>query len=183
MRFLLVGGEDRVGRAVCLEALNRGHAVTVLTRSEQAVPIGDAGVRFVVGDPADVGLLASLATGASAIGALGPGASTPSPELAGSLVAAAGRAGVTRLVLATGPPTGRGWEAALEGASFLDWTVLVHPAVLREGARTGRLRYTERRPGTGMVPGGGISYPDLAVAFVDLLEVPRHRGKWVVVEP
>jgi putative NADH-flavin reductase len=182
MRFLLVGGDERVGRAVCLEALNRGHTLTVVARSELAVPVGDAGIRFVVGDPADVGLLTPLATGASAIGAFGIGASPPSPELAGSLVAAAGRAGVTRLVFATSDPAGTGWEGSLAGESFLAWTVLVHPAVLREGARTGRLRYTERRPAAGIPPRGWISYPDLAVAFVDFLEVPRDRGKWLVVE-
>jgi 2'-hydroxyisoflavone reductase len=60
MRLLMLGGSGFVGRAVAVEAVRRGHQVTVFNRGHRD---GPAGVRTLTGDRDFRGGLSALATG------------------------------------------------------------------------------------------------------------------------
>lgn len=65
----------------------------------------------------------------------------------------------------------------LAGETTLDWTFVSPPAMLAPGARSGRYRVGgDELPMDGDRP-AGISVADLAVAIVDELERPAHRGR------
>lgn len=59
----------------------------------------------------------------------------------------------------------------------LDWTFLSPAAEIRPGARTGKYRTTDDRFLADEKGESSISYEDYAVALLDELEHPKHRGK------
>ncbi len=66
----------------------------------------------------------------------------------------------------------------LRGEQGLDWSFVSPPIALAPGERTGhyRLGGDQLLPGVGDAP-AGISVADLAVAIVDEIERPTHRGQ------
>jgi putative NADH-flavin reductase len=65
----------------------------------------------------------------------------------------------------------------LRGEVGLDWTLVSPPIALAPGERTGQYRVggDQLLPGAGEAP-AGISVADLAVAVIDEIERPAHRG-------
>lgn len=67
--------------------------------------------------------------------------------------------------------------AELASETALDWTFVSPPAMLAPGARSGRYRTGgDALPMDGERP-AGVAVADLAVAIVDELERPAHRGR------
>ena len=78
MRITVLGGSGRIGRHIVEEALERGHAVTVLARSRDRVGRRHNSLRVVEGNIDDEDALVGAVTGADAvISALGPDGNHP----------------------------------------------------------------------------------------------------------
>lgn len=161
----LTGGTGFVGQAVLDEAARRGLRVRALARREQAPR---AGVEWLRGDLADKDALRALVDGADAVLHVAGVVNTPDPmgfhlgNVAGTeaLVAAAGDAGVGRLVfvssLAAREPalsaygkSKRHAEEVVE-ASALDWTIVRPPAIY--GPRDREILELFRAARWGVVP-------------------------------
>ena len=199
MNVLLLGASGRIGRRTAAELLNRGHAVTGVSRSETVDGIDDDEFVAVAGDATDPDDVAKLAAGHDAVvSALGP-SDGESPEnlteMMDAVVEGLRRAGVDRLVwtggaggLEVGPETmlvetddfPEEWKpvarAAIDAydilseADDLAWTYLAPAAVIEPGERTGEYRTAERELVTDDEGDSHISMEDFAVALVDELE-------------
>lgn len=199
MNVLLLGASGRIGRRTATELLDRGHAVTGVSRSGTVEGIDDDEFVAVAGDATDPDDVAKLATGHDAVvSALGP-SDDESPEILTEMMDAVveglRRADVDRLVwtggaggLEVGPETmlietedfPEEWEpvarAAIDAydilseADDLTWTYLAPAAVIEPGERTGEYRTAERELVTDDEGDSYISMEDFAVALVDELE-------------
>jgi len=199
MDVLLLGASGRIGRRIASELLDRGHAVTGVSRGGEVDGIDDADFVAVAGDATDADQIARLAAGHDAVAsALGPGDDESPERLATMLEAVVDgmrRASVDRLVwtggagiLTVGPDTRlietedfpEEWKPVasaaidaygiLEGVDDLRWTYVAPPALIEPGERTG-----EYRTATGELVAtedgdSHISMEDFAVAFADELE-------------
>ncbi|MDA3629660.1 NAD(P)H-binding protein [Saccharopolyspora sp. WRP15-2] len=201
MKIVVVGATGMVGSRVTTEAVQRGHHVTAVSRSGEAMP----GATAVRADATDRERMGGLFAGADAVVVATrprPGQEGSVGETTGALLDAAAAAGRRILVVGgAGPlrtPGGSGlvvddpayvpaeWRtiaaasiAQLETcqAHRTDWVYLSPPAVLEPGERTSRYR---RGADTLIADSRGtsrISAEDLAVAVLDELEDPggaRH---------
>lgn len=199
MNVLLLGASGRIGQRTATELLDRGHAVTGVSRSGTVEGIDDDEFVAVAGDATDSDDVAKLATGHDAVvSALGPsGDESPEilTEMMDAVVDGLRRADVDRLVwtggaggLEVGPETmlietedfPEEWEpvarAAIDAydilseADDLTWTYLAPAAVIEPGERTGEYRTAERELVTDDEGDSYISMEDFAVALVDELE-------------
>jgi uncharacterized protein len=211
MRVLIFGAGGRVGKAIALEALKRGHSVNGVTRGGTIDGIPDMRFRPIAGDVTDLPTVTALIEAndvtASAIGPK-PGEDPMMLATAAKvLIEAAKKAGRRRLVvvggagsLETAPgkrlmdeprfpegskPVAQAHAAALEQfralKEELDWTYVSPAELLEDGPRTGRFRV-----GGDLLlvdPDGKshVSIPDFAVAFVDELGRGGHLKKRVSV--
>lgn len=207
MKLALIGPTGFVGAAILTEALQRGHAVTALSRHPEKLP-EQPGLRVARADVLDPAQVADAVAGHDAvISAYNPGWSDPQIHdnfLRGTRAIFDGvkRVGVKRLLVVGGagslyvapgvqlvdtPTFPAEWKqgalAAREALnlirqeSALDWT-FVSPAVFLEpGERTGRFRLG----GDEVLMNGDqparLSVADLAVAIVDEIEKPQHLQK------
>src|SRR5690242_936557 len=107
MKLLVLGGTGRLGRQIVDVAIARGHTITALVRTPQALA-RRSGLRVVEGSPMDRIALQSAMQGQNAVvSALG----THTPwrtmipsvtELVGALIATMAAGGPTRLVAISG---------------------------------------------------------------------------------
>ncbi len=207
MKLALIGPTGFVGAAILTEALQRGHAVTALSRHPEKLA-AQPGLRVARADVLDPAQVADAVAGHDAvISAYNPGWSDPQIHdnfLRGTRAIFDGvkRVGVKRLLVVGGagslyvapgvqlvdtPTFPAEWKqgalAAREALnlirqeSALDWT-FVSPAVFLEpGERTGRFRLG----GDEVLMNGDqparLSVADLAVAIVDEIEKPQHLQK------
>jgi len=199
MRVLLLGASGRIGRRIATELLDRGHAVTGVSRSGHVEGIDDPDFEAVAGDATDRATIADLAEGKDAVAsALGPG-EDESPDvlvtMADAVIGGMRDAGVDRLVwtggaggLKVGPETRlvetddfpEEWEpvarAAIDAyevisdAEDLDWTYVAPAALIEPGERTGEYRTAAGELVADEDGDSYISMEDFAVAFVDELE-------------
>ncbi|MCM5681811.1 NAD(P)-dependent oxidoreductase [Schlegelella sp. S2-27] len=204
MKLALIGPTGFVGSAVLAEALQRGHAVTALSRQPQKLA-SQPGLAVVQADALDAAQVADAVAGHDAvISAYNPGWSDPQIHdnfLRGTRAIFDGvqRAGVKRLLVVGGagslyvapgvqlvdtPTFPEQWKqgalAAREALnlirqqSSLDWT-FVSPAVFLEpGERTGRFRLGGDEVLMNGEQPARLSVADLAVAIVDEIEQPQH---------
>lgn len=207
MKLALIGPTGFVGAAILNEALQRGHAVTALSRHPEKLA-AQPGLRVARADVLDPAQVADAVAGHDAvISAYNPGWSDPQIHdnfLRGTRAIFDGvkRGGVKRVLVVGGagslyvapgvqlvdtPTFPAEWKqgalAAREALnlirqeSALDWT-FVSPAVFLEpGERTGRFRLG----GDEVLMNGDqparLSVADLAVAIVDEIEKPQHLQK------
>lgn len=201
MRIAVVGAAGRLGRAVVAEAAHRGHEVTGLARSAEALRGVEGLGRRVVGDAREEGPAGRAVEGADAVICTVAGGSRRdhrrAQEVASALVVAMSRLEVTRLVMTSAYPIVarrpalamtvlrrvfaipyRDAAAAEEQivASSLDWTI-VRLNRLSDQATTGRPHVAEGQldRATGLTRGDG------AALLVDLVEDGRHVGRAVNV--
>ena len=198
MKIAIIGASGFVGSRILSEALNRGHEVTAIVTKPDKLPAAPK-LRSLEGDATDPALLAPLLAGHDvAISAFNPGKdeSGAGPR---SILDAAKRAGVARLLVVGGAGTlevapGRRlidepdfptqWKAgALKTAAFLDllrgeaeldWAFLSPAAMLAPGERTGTYRVGGDQLLTGPDGQSRISTEDYAVAMLDEAETPCH---------
>jgi len=198
MNVLLLGASGRIGQRIATELLDRGHAVTGVSRSGEG-GIDHPDFEAVAGDATDPGTVADLAAGHDAVAsALGPSEGEDVDvlvEMAEAVVEGMREAGVDRLVwtggaggLYVGPDTRLvdtddfpdEWEpvaraaidayGVFEDADDLAWSYVAPAALIEPGERTGEYRTA---PGELVADEDGDSYismEDFAVAFVDELE-------------
>jgi len=199
MDVLLLGASGRIGHRIANELLDRGHAVTGVSRSGDVEGIDDPDFQSVAGDATDATDIADLAEGHDAVAsALGPSEDEDVDvlvEMANAVVAGMRDAGVERLVwtggaggLYVGPDTRLveteefpdDWEpvarAAIEAyeifedADDLQWSYVAPAALIEPGERTGEYRTAEGELVADEDGDSYISMEDFAIAFVDELE-------------
>jgi uncharacterized protein len=196
MKIAIYGATGMIGSRVVAESLARGHEVTGITRSGGELP---AGVRAVTGDAGDPDLTKRIAADADVVvSAVGPSRTGGDRReflaslrnlvetLGDTRILAVGGAGSLlvdgeRLVDQAGFPEFIKPEALL-GAEALDyfrtvgdtadWTYLSPAPMIQPGERTGSYRV-----GTDSPAGEAISAEDYAVAMLDEIEKPVHRGR------
>jgi hypothetical protein len=191
MKIAVYGATGMVGREVVAEATARGHEVSGFTRS------GGPGV--TAADLADTATLLTVAAGHDAVVvAVSPDrtggphesvvaafadliAAVPSSRLL--VVGGAGSLEIDGVALLDTPgfpeaylPEARTMSQVLSmfrtAAGAIDWTVISPAPMIAPGERTGGYRV-----GLDSPVGDGISSQDFAVAIVDELEKPVHRGQ------
>jgi putative NADH-flavin reductase len=206
VRIAVIGGGGMIGRRVVCEALDRGHAVTLLVRDASKVTGIDERADVVEGDVLDPRLAEQLQGQDVVVSAVGTArAVDPDSSLylraAESLVRALRGLGETaprllvvggvgslhdgsgRLLLERVPEDRRaehlGQKAALDfyrGVSNVRWTYLSPPGRIAPGERTGKYRAGADELVVGDDGESTISMEDYAVALVDEAESPKHVG-------
>lgn len=198
MKVAIIGASGFIGSRILSEALRRGHEVTAIVTNLDKLP-ADPRLTAVKGDATDPAALTPLLAGHHlVISAFNPGKdeSGAGPR---SIIDAAKRSGVTRLLVVGGagtlevapgqrlidqPDFPAAWKAgALKTAAFLDllrgeaeldWVFLSPAAMLASGERTGKYRVGGDRLMTGPDGQSRISIEDYAMAMLDEAETPRH---------
>jgi putative NADH-flavin reductase len=173
-RILVLGATGGTGRHIVLQALEQGHAVTVLVRDPRRLHLDSDRVRVVVGSADDEDAVASAACNQDVvISALGAGASLRSGGVIARttpvILRAMERNGVRRLILMSAFGAGDTYqyvplmarimirtllrdlyadknvaERALRRDGGATDWTLVYPVSLTNGARTGRYRSGKR---------------------------------------
>lgn len=204
MKIALIGPTGFVGSAVLTEALQRGHAVTALSRTPAKLA-PQTGLTVVQADATDPAQVAAAVAGTDAVvSAYNPGWTHPAIHdefLRGTRAIFEGvkRSGVKRLLVVGGagslyvapgvqlvdtPTFPAEWKqgalAAREALNLirqetaLDWTFLSPPVFLKPGERTGAYRVGSDEVLMAGDQPAGISVADLAVALLDEIEHPKH---------
>lgn len=196
MRIAVYGATGMIGSRVVAEALDRGHEVTGITRAGGELP---PGVRAVQGDAGDARVAKSVAGDADVIvSAIGPSRTggdrreylaalrTLVQTLDGGRLIVVGGAGSllvdgARLLDRADFPEAYLAEALIGAESLeylrgvgdgVDWTYLSPPPVIAPGERTGAYK-----AGIDSPAGDTVSAEDYAVALLDEIERPAHRGR------
>lgn len=194
-KIALLGITGRAGSRIANELLARGHSVTGIARKVDGVE-ARPGLTVKAADANSVDALVPLLRGHDAI--------VSSTRFAGgtdaaTLIAAAGQAGVPRLLVvggagslevapgaalidAPGFPDAYKAEAAAGGVMLaalrsekdLDWTFLSPSAIFEPGQRTGQFRIGGDSLLSDASGKSWISMEDYAIALVDEIESPKH---------
>ncbi|UPV75525.1 NAD(P)H-binding protein [Halorussus limi] len=199
MDVLLLGASGRIGRRTADELLERGHAVTGVSRSGTVEEVDHPAFAAVAGDATDADDVAKLAAGHDAVvSTLGPsGEEDPAvlTEMMEAVIDGLRRASVDRLVwtggaggLEVAPDTKlvetddfpEEWESlaraaidaydVLREADDLDWSYVAPAAVIEPGERTGEYRTAEGELVADEDGDSYISMEDFAIALADELE-------------
>ena len=195
MKINVIGATGMVGSRVVAEAARRGHEVIAISRSGTAVTNASQAESIDFGDTAKI--VPAIDAADATVLANGPDRSGGShdPYLNGhrDLIAAqpkhrvlvvggAGSLEVGGVQLKDLPEFPAAYYkeattmgemlAAYHASQGLDWTVLSPAPMIAPGERSGSYRV-----GTDSPVGDSISAEDYAVAIVDELEKPAHRGR------
>ncbi|OYR80904.1 epimerase [Halorubrum ezzemoulense] len=199
MNVLLLGASGRIGQRTASELLDRGHAVTGVSRSGTVEGIDDDDFISVAGDATDSNDVAKIVTAHDAvISTLGPseeGSAAVLTEMMDAVIEGLRRADVTRLIWTGGAgglkvgsktmlvetddfpkelvPVARAAIDAydiLTEADDLAWSYLAPAALIEPGERTGEYRTADRELVTDDGGDSYISMEDFAVALADELE-------------
>ncbi len=193
-----------VGGAILVEALERGHQVTAVSRNPSQLDQQDPSLTVISGDVTDPACVALLARDAdAAITAVG-GAAEGNPdvvvEAARTLLAAAGETRIFAVggagslnhpaggTVSSQPDFPDDWKPSSDAQARAleiyrtegegrDWTYLSPAHLLEPGERTGRYRTGEDTLLTDISGESRISTADYSVAVLDELESPRFRGR------
>ena len=205
MKIVLIGATGFIGSGILLESLQRGHAVTAIVRNTGDLP-GRPGLTSVQGDAANPDRLAQLLAGHDiVISAFNPGKDATGTG-AKSIIDAAKRAGVPRLLVVGGagtlevapgqrlvdqPNFPQEWKkGALRTADVLDqlraepeldWVFVSPAAVIAPGKRTGKYRIGGDQLLMDSNGESRISIADYAVAMLDEAEKPQHTRARIAV--
>lgn len=196
MKIALLGGNGRTGREFLDRALNVGHVVTALVRSEDRLSdVRHEGLTVRVGSPCSAEVLESLLPGHDVVvSVLGPrwpskAAAAIYPASAKAIVEAAQRSRVRRLVVTSSAllfpdntwmgnvlkrlvqpiVKGAGQMEARIRASNLDWTI-VRTSFLTNGASTNYQVAVDALPKGG----GAVSRAAVATFLMKEMEPPNH---------
>jgi uncharacterized protein len=202
MKVAVIGATGKAGQRITAELLQRGHSVLAVVRTPEKVPT-TKGIEVAKSDLSDVAQLVDVLNGADAVvSAYGPPADD-TDQIIGTtkriaeavkrnkqrLLVVGGAAslfvapGVT--VLASGylpepyVPIARSHEQVLKDlkASGADWTNFSPAGLFEPGERTGKFRLGKDDLIADAGGNSRISMEDYAIAAVDELERPQHRGE------
>lgn len=197
MKIAVIGASGSVGSRIVSEALSRGHQVTGIARHPERIAVGSA-LTAVAGDVTQPEALASCLKGHDVVVS---SVRFLSFDVA-DLLRALSLAGKPRLVMVGGagslltpsgglvfesptfPEQGKANSSAgarmlahLRQQSDIDWTFISPSLLFRPGERTGRFREGQDHLLIGEDGESRISQEDYAVALLDEIETPRHRGR------
>ncbi len=202
MNILLIGASGMIGSRILAEATERGHVVRAASRNpgKIALPEGAEAVKLDVTDGVAVAAAAegvdvivtsvsprSTGDAESEMAAIGAGV-TAGAKAADVPLLVVGGAGTLNLpdgspLLPHLPPeilpeaTGmKRFKETLPG-SGVDWTFFAPAAFIQPGERTGTFRLGGDVLLSDEAGESRISAEDYAVALVDELEAPKHRGE------
>ncbi len=198
----ILGITGRVGSRIATELLRRRHTVTGIARNV-APAAAQPGLTLKAGDVTDAETLAALLKGHDVV--------VSSTRFVGgtdaaTLIAAARRAGVKRVIVVGGAGSlevapgvalvdtpefpeiykaeavgGSAFLQTLRAETELDWTFLSPSALFEPGERTGRFRLGGDRLLVDASGNSHISMEDYAIALADELETPKHsRARFTV---
>ncbi|MBR0679081.1 NAD(P)H-binding protein [Roseomonas eburnea] len=199
MDILVIGASGMIGSRLATEALSRGHRVTAAARNPEKIG-ARPGLTPMKLEVTDIPALSAAAASADVVIAAASPRSTGNPAaeamgyaealiagLDGKRLVLVGGAG--SLNLADGSPVAdhvpepynaeaRAMRAAFEriAASGIDFTVLAPAGMVAPGERTGTFRLGGRTLLTDAEGQSRISAEDYAVALLDEVERPAHRG-------
>jgi putative NADH-flavin reductase len=195
MKVAVVGATGNAGQRIVKELTSRGHQVTAISRNAGDLP---AGATHKQVDASDSGALVEAIRGHDAV--------VSSLKFAGSnpqqLIEAVKKSGVPRYLVVGGAATlkqpgsdqriidsgqipeewmpeirgGANFLEALKGSQGLDWTFVSPSMFFGPGERTGKFRLGTEELLVAEDGKSHISYEDYAIALVDELENPKHRG-------
>ena len=206
MKLLVLGGTSGTGRHVVIQALEKGHQVTVLARDRTKAGLEHEHLRFADGDVRNTQALGEAMAGQQAVvSAIGRGRSFKSENLIADsvpgILAAMQSHHIKRLLFTSAIGVGDTFRDAplpmkifartlLRGIyadkiigdemirkSGLDWTI-VQPVGLTDGPLTKRYRVGEHLPLSGLAT---ISRADAAHFIVDRLDDRSTFGKTLVL--
>ena len=198
MKIAVIGATGNAGSRIVEEALKRGHEVTAIARNPEK--LGGARPNLVPkkGDAHNSDALAKLLAGHDvAISAVRFVASDPN-----KLIAAVKKSGVPRYLIVGGAGSlevapgkalvdtpnfpaaarpeasrGRDFLNLLRQQRDLDWTMLSPSALFAPGPRTGKFRLGGDQLLTAADGKSSVSMEDYAIALLDEVEKPQHRGR------
>ncbi len=204
MKIVLVAAAGNIGSRILREALSRGHSVTALVRHPSKLTLQDKSLSVQKGDIFDQESVATIARGHDVIvSSYGPGQSDPGdPALystaAHSLIGAAKKAGVKRLLVVGGagslyvgpgkqlvdtPEFPKDWKPGASGLrdalevfkkeKELAWTFFSPAIMILPGTRTGTFRLGKDEPVYDANGESRVSIEDFAVAMIDEIEKPQ----------
>jgi uncharacterized protein YbjT (DUF2867 family) len=195
MNLLVLGATGRTGHLVVEQALAAGHTVTALVRSPEKLATAHPNLRVVAGEATDPSAVSRALEGAGAvISTLGGGGSVIADSTR-AIVAAAHKAGVTRIVVlstfaadrdrlgaGTRLLTGIGMGAMLKDKSAgeemlrqsdLDWTI-VYASILTDRPASGSVVVPE---GTKRGMSQKISRADVAAWMVEAATGAQYKRR------
>ena len=198
MKIAVIGATGNAGSRIVEEALKRGHEVTAIARNPEK--LGGARPNLVPkkGDAHNPDALAKLLAGHDlVISAVRFVASDPNKLIeavkksgvprylvvggAGSLEVAPGKALVDtpNFPAAARPEASRGRDFLnlLRQERDLDWTMLSPSRLFAPGPRTGKFRLGGDQLLTAADGKSSVSMEDYAIALLDEVEKPQHRGR------
>lgn len=198
-------GSGMIGSRIALEALARGHEVTLVARTPGKSGLRHAKLKEVNGDARDSASIAAAVKDHDAvISAIGVGTGDQAGLLqsTAALLQGVKQAGVRRLLAVGGagslevrpglqlvdtptfpdaykaPALAHRQALALYRAEQgLDWTYLSPAALIAPGERTGKFRLGGEQLLVDDKGDSRISAEDYAVAMIDELERPRHSRR------
>lgn len=192
MKIAIIGATGNVGQRIVAEAESRGHETVGISRSGHKVGNGQA----VKADLADKAAIAGAIEGADAVVL---SVKFQDLDVEGLLDALKGAkrllivGGAASLYVAPGmqlidtegfpdfikveAEPARQALARIQQENVLDWTFLSPSVFFGPGERTGIFRLGKDELLTAADGKSHISYEDYAVALLDEIEQPRHRGQ------
>ena len=203
MKIALVGASGHIGRQIAATALQRGHRVTAITRRDSGLPAELDGAHVAIAPVDDADALAAAIAGqtvlASAYGAYASPGSPSVDQVSATLIEAARKAGIRRVIVVGGAgtlevapglqlvdtpefpavykPTALDMREASKrfiAADDLDWTFFAPAAEIGPGEKRGGFR-TQAKDFLADAEGHSrISHADYADAFVDEIERPQY---------
>jgi uncharacterized protein len=205
VKIALFGASGRIGRRILMEALSRGHEVTVVSRNPSLID----DVPVVKGDVLDASSIAAAVKGNDVvISAVGPRPGEDPKmvtQAATALIEGLKQAGVTRLLIVGGagslevepgvqlldtPQFPREWKGiaiahrdALEiyRQSDIDWTYFSPAIFIEPGKRTGFYRVGGDKVLMDSKGQSRISIEDYAVAMLEQFSDPKLHCRRVTI--
>lgn len=197
MHVALIGATGAVGQRLSAELLSRGHSITAISTHPDRVPAAEK-VSAVYGDINDAPSMTELLRGHDVVVSCVQFAKYDH----GALIEAVRAAQVPRYFVCGGsgtllapgtttrimdtpsfpadylPParTAAAFFDRLRQEPGLDWTYISPPPGFTPGERTGTFRVGGDEVLVGPDGTAAISFEDYAIAVVDELEQPQHRG-------
>jgi uncharacterized protein len=202
MKVVLYGATGKAGRVILKELVDRGHTVIAAGRTPEKVE-KLKNVNVVQDDLSDPAKIAGIVRGADAVvSAYGPPAED-TDQIVGAtnrLVKGIQQAGGPRLIVVGGAGSlfvasgvtlresghlPKEWIPIVDShiqvlknlkQSGIDWTYFSPAAFFEPGERTGKFRLGKDDLIADAQGNSRISFEDYAIALVDELETPKHRG-------
>jgi uncharacterized protein len=202
MKVAVIGATGNAGSRITAELLKRGHHVRAVVRSESKITARD-GVEVANSDLSNAAQLAKVLKGADAVvSAYRPPVDDNSQIVSTTkritqavkenkqrLLVVGGAGGLFVAPGVTGITSGQLPEAALPIAmaheqvrkdllaSGADWTYFAPAGIFEPGEKTGKFRLGKDALIADASGNSRISMEDYAIAAVDELEKPHHRGE------